>query len=51
MQEFKPNLKFYKQIFNEAIEAAALQTNSDIQVESLSAFKPGFPKPTYRIAN
>jgi G3E family GTPase len=40
-----------QQIFNEAIEEAALQTNSIIQVQSITAFKPGFPKPTYRIAN
>jgi hypothetical protein len=40
-----------KHIFNEAIAAATLQMNSNIQIKFLSAFKPGFPKPTHRIAN
>jgi len=40
-----------EQIFNEAIEEAALQSNSKIQIQSLSSFKPDFPKPTYRKAN
>ncbi|HYJ63519.1 MAG TPA: GTP-binding protein [Parafilimonas sp.] len=39
-----------EQIFNEAIEEAALQSNSKIQIQSLSSFKPDFPKPTYRNA-
>lgn len=40
-----------QKIFTKAIEAAALQTNSDFKIKSLSAYKPGVPKPTHRIAN
>lgn len=40
-----------QQILHDSINEAALQTNSEIKIKSLSAFKPGFPKPTYRIAN
>jgi hypothetical protein len=43
--------KILEQIFYAAVDEAALQTNSNIQIQSLSAFKPGFPKPTYRKAN
>lgn len=38
-----------QQIFNEAIDEAALKTKSMIKIKSVTAFKPGFPKPTYRI--
>ncbi len=38
-------------IIYEAIDEVALKTKSKIQTQSLSAFKPGFPKPTYRVAN
>jgi Ni2+-binding GTPase involved in maturation of urease and hydrogenase len=40
-----------QQILQDSIAEAALQTNSEIKIKSLSAFKPGFPRPTYRIAN
>lgn len=40
-----------QQIIYEAIDEAALKTNGSIQVQSLSAFQPGFPRPTHRIAN
>ncbi|MGH2647668.1 MAG: GTP-binding protein, partial [Ginsengibacter sp.] len=40
-----------EKIIYEAIDEIALKTNSSILVESLSAFQPGFPKPTHRIAN
>lgn len=40
-----------QQIFYDAVNEVSLKTNSEIQIQSLSAFKPGFPKPTYRIAN
>ncbi len=40
-----------QQILYDSIDEVALQTNSEIKIQSLSAFKPGFPKPTYRIAN
>ncbi|MEO8711251.1 MAG: GTP-binding protein [Parafilimonas sp.] len=43
--------KVLKQIIDEAIYEVALKTNSKIQVQSISAFKPGFPTPTHRIAN
>ncbi|HVZ97216.1 MAG TPA: GTP-binding protein [Chitinophagaceae bacterium] len=39
-----------KKIFFEAIDEASLQAKCRIEVQSLSAFKPGFPKPTYRMA-
>lgn len=40
-----------KQIIYHAIDEAALKTNSKIEIQSLSAFQPGFPRPTHRIAN
>ena len=40
-----------KQIIDEAIYEVALKTNSKIQVQSISAFQPGFPTPTHRIGN
>jgi G3E family GTPase len=40
-----------EQIFYAAVDETALQTNSNFQIQSLSSFKPGFPKPTYRKAN
>lgn len=40
-----------EQILHESINVIALQTNSEIKIKSLTAFKPVFPKPTYRIAN
>ena len=40
-----------EKIFYAAVDEAVLQTNSNIQIQSLSSFKPGFPKPTYRKAN
>lgn len=40
-----------EQIFYTAVDETALQTNSNFQIQSLSSFKPGFPKPTYRKAN
>lgn len=43
--------KILKQIFDEAIYEIALKTNSKIQVQSIAAFKPGFPVPTHRIGN
>ena len=39
-----------KAIIKPALKETALQTNSHIQLQFLSAFKPGFPKPTYRMA-
>ena len=38
-------------IIFEAIDETALKANCKIQVQSLSAFKPGFPTPTHRIGN
>jgi G3E family GTPase len=40
-----------EKIIHEAINEAALKTNSRLRMQSLSAFKPGFPKPTHRFAN
>lgn len=40
-----------KHIIDEAIYEVALKTKSKIQVQSISAFQPGFPKPTHRIGN
>jgi Ni2+-binding GTPase involved in maturation of urease and hydrogenase len=39
-----------QQIILQSIDEAALKANCKIQVRSLSAFKPGFPKPTHRFA-
>lgn len=38
-------------IIFEAIDETSLKANCKIQVQSLSAFKPGFPTPTHRIGN
>ncbi len=40
-----------EEIMYDAINEVAIKTKSKIQIQSLSAFKPGFPRPTYRIAN
>lgn len=40
-----------KEIISNVIDAITAQTNSQILVNSLSAFKPGYPKPAYRIAD
>ena len=40
-----------EKIIHEAINEAALKTNSRLRMQSISAFKPGFPKPTHRFAN
>jgi G3E family GTPase len=40
-----------QQIIFESIEETSLKANCKIQVQSLSAFKPGFPRPTHRIAD
>jgi G3E family GTPase len=40
-----------EKIIHDAINEAALKTNSSLRMQSLSAFKPGFPKPTNRFAN
>jgi len=39
-----------QKILYETIDEISLKTNSYIQVQSLYAFQPGFPKPTYRIS-
>ncbi len=39
-----------QQIIFQSIDETALKANCKIQVRSLSAFKPGFPKPTHRFA-
>jgi len=39
-----------EEIIRISIKEIALQTNGNIKIESLYAFKPGFPKPTYRMA-
>ena len=38
-------------IIYEAIDEVSLKTKSKIKIQSISAFKPGFPKPIYRVAN
>jgi hypothetical protein len=38
-------------IIYEAIDEVRIKTKSKIEIQSLAAFKPGLPKPTYRIAN
>ena len=38
-------------IIFEAIDETAIKANCKIQIQSFSAFKPGFPKPTHRIGN
>jgi G3E family GTPase len=38
-------------IIFESIDEASLKANCKIQVKSLSAFQPGFPKPMHRIGN
>ncbi len=43
--------KALQEIVYEAIDEVALQTNSTIQIQSISAFQPGFPKPTHRISS
>jgi G3E family GTPase len=40
-----------QQIMHEAIDDAALKTNCSIVLRSVSAFQPGFPRPTHRIEN
>jgi S-adenosylmethionine synthetase len=39
-----------QQIILQSIDETALKANCKIQLQSLSAFKPGFPKPTHRFA-
>lgn len=38
-------------LIKEAIQDIEITTNSQITVNSLSAFQPGYPRPTYRIAD
>jgi G3E family GTPase len=38
-------------IMHESIDEAALKTNGSIMLQSVSAFQPGFPRPTYRVGN
>ena len=40
-----------KKIIYEAIDETELKLNCRLQVQTLSAFQPGFPKPTHRLAN
>ena len=40
-----------EEIMYDAINEVAIKTKSKIQIQSIAAFKPGFPEPTYRIAN
>ena len=39
-----------QQVIFQSIDETVLKANCKIQVQSLSAFKPGFPKPTHRFA-
>jgi G3E family GTPase len=44
----KPEL--LQKILYEATSEISLKTNSQVEIQSLSAFQPGFPRPTYRIS-
>jgi len=39
-----------KALVEEVINSIALQTNSKIKIKTISSFQPGYPNPTYRMA-
>jgi G3E family GTPase len=39
-----------KKLVGNAIKTIAAQTNSKIQIKTISSFQPGYPNPTYRMA-
>jgi len=42
---------FLSNLINHAIQKVETETNCTIVQESFSSFQPGYPKPTYRIAD
>jgi G3E family GTPase len=39
-----------KELVDNAIKTIASQTNSKVQIKTISSFQPGYPNPTYRMA-